>query len=127
MKKIAVMFAAFICAGCSAPEPSETAAAFDPSAAAAIADYAGKYRLEYDDGPSGEVTFDAGGNVEGMFDGEAITATFTTPEPGKVCFDNVSTGDAPHCWTNAPARPDGSWVATLGDGATLLVTPLDRR
>lgn len=55
--------------------------------------------------------------------GSASVATYSVPGPGKVCFDHVSTGAPPHCWTSHPANADGAWTATLDDGTTLTVTP----
>ncbi len=96
----------------------------NPVSAATLSDYVGRYHLEYSNGDKATVVFDGEGKVEAIFGGQLVTATFSVPAPGKVCFDKVSSGDAYHCWKNGPARQDGSWIATLDDGLTLTVTPV---
>lgn len=104
--------------------PTAERASLDPAKASSADDYVGRYALAYANGDKGVVRFLADGKIDGAFNGQSITATYTAPGPGKVCFDNVSTGDPPHCWTNAPADKDGAWTATLDDGSTLRVTPV---
>ncbi|MCB2067042.1 MAG: hypothetical protein KDE15_10440 [Erythrobacter sp.] len=125
---------ALLAAGCSQAEPADgqadatdaapaPATHRDPATADTADAYLGTFDLAYADGTQARVTFLTGGLVSAEFAGQAVTASYTVPEPGKVCFDNVSTGDPPHCWVNSPADAQGAWVATMDDGSTLTVTP----
>jgi len=120
MRVVLSLAAVSLLAACSA---DEAGAALDPATATSAGDYLGTYHLAYADGTEADVTFEAGGKVAADFGGQAVTATYTVPQAGKVCFENVSAGDPPHCWANGPAEDDGAWTATLDDGSTLVVTP----
>lgn len=101
------------------------APAFDPATATDRADYRGKFALVYANGEKGTATFLGDGTLTAEFSGTHVTANYTVPAPGQVCFDHVSTGDPPHCWRNGTANDRGAWTATMDDGSTLSVTPVD--
>lgn len=138
MKKFAVLTALGLLGGCSDPGDVETSVSEEATAAAepgpadpsmwdSLEDFSGSYRLVYDDGVQGTLTLRADGAVEAEIDSEPLTATFTVPEPGKACYADVSPEVVmPQCWTNGTAEPDGSWVSTGDDGATVVVSPIRR-
>ena len=135
MKNAAVISFACLLAACSDQDPDqETGNAsveveaertlVDPLTATTPEAYAGTYALKYEAGYEAEVEFQPDGRVAGTFNGSPISARFSVPEAGRVCFDDVSTGDPPHCWRNEAADENGAWTATMDDGSTLTVTPV---
>ncbi len=132
MKKIWFLSAALLVTGCSGaqeaePVPAEDtmadqeSVAADPSMWASAEDAAGTYTLTYADGTEGTLTVMADGSSQGIIGGEEFSANLTIPEPGKLCYTELSNDDLPvpaQCWVNTPANPDGSWNFSGEDGTT---------
>lgn len=132
MTKFWLLCGALLAAGCSAEQDAEPApveediadmdsVTADPSMWASAGDAAGTYTLAYDDGTEGTLTVTADGNAEGVIGGEEFTASLSIPEPGKLCYTQLSNDElpvAPQCWVNSPANDDGSWNFTGEDGTT---------
>ena len=132
MTKLWLLSGVLIVAGCSGGQDAEPApaeetaaesevAAGDPSTWSTAEDAVGDYTLAYDDGTEGTLTISADGTSSGVIGGEEFTANFTVPEPGKLCYTDLSNADLavpPQCWVNSPANEDGSWGFTGDDGTT---------
>ncbi|MDA0818899.1 MAG: hypothetical protein O3C52_03150 [Proteobacteria bacterium] len=135
MKKFTVLAAGLLITACSAAEEADTVeaeevsveeTASDPSSWASTEDAAGTFGLVYDDGTEGTLTLMADGSVEAVIGGEELTAVFTVPEPGKACYENLSTEQvAAQCWVNGPSNEDGSWTSTGDDGTIVIVSPME--
>ena len=130
MKKLFILSGALIVAACSGTEDAEPAAevevevaaeAGDASTWATAEEAAGDYTLAYTDGTEGTLTLSGDGAASGIIGGEEFTANFTVPEPGKLCYTDLSNEDLsvpPQCWVNSSANEDGSWGFTGDDGTT---------
>ena len=97
MTKIWLLSGVLVLAGCSGGQEAEPTSAddvsadvesvsSDPSMWGSADDAAGTYTLLYTDGTEGTLTATADGTAEGVIGGEEFTASFTIPEPGKVCY-----------------------------------------
>ncbi|WP_394727241.1 hypothetical protein [Altererythrobacter sp. GH1-8] len=102
--------------------------AADPSMWASAEDAAGTYSLTYADGTEGVLTVAADGTAEGVIGGEEFTASFTVPEPGKLCYTDLSNEDLSvpaQCWVNSPMNEDGSWNFAGDDGTAGTAKPAE--
>lgn len=122
------------CSGGSDAEPSteenvtadKESVSADPSMWGSAEDAAGTYSLAYTDGTEGTLTVAADGTAEGVIGGEEFTASLTVPEPGKLCYTDLSNPDLSvpaQCWVNSPANEDGSWNFSGDDGTTGTARP----
>lgn len=132
MKKICILSGALLLASCSGAEEAEPVTAEDtmadqasvsddPSMWATVEDAAGSYTLLYTDGTEGTLTINADGTSEGVIGGEEFSASVTVPEPGRLCYTDLSNDDLgvpAQCWVNEPINADGSWNYTGEDGTT---------
>jgi hypothetical protein len=139
MKKIWFISASLLLAGCSGAEEAEPVAAdemaadqgsvsADPSMWASAEDAAGTYTLAYTDGTEGTLTVMADGSAQGIIGGEDFSASLTIPEPGKLCYSQLSNEELPvpaQCWVNSPANEDGSWNFSGEDGTTGSARPAE--
>ncbi len=119
-------------AGCSGGQEAEPAPAdnmnadmesvsADPSMWASPEDAVGTYSILYTDGTEGTLTVGADGSAQGVIGGEEFTASFTVPEPGRLCYTDLNNEDLSvpaQCWVNSPANDDGSWDFVGEDGTT---------
>lgn len=139
MAKFWLLGGALLVAACSggsdAEQTTEDSAAADmesvsadPSMWASADDAAGTYSLSYADGTEGTLTIAADGTAEGVIGGEEFTASFTVPEPGKLCYTDLSNEDLSvpaQCWVNSPVNEDGSWNFAGDDGTTGTARPAE--
>ncbi len=137
MKKIWILAGLALVAACSGAPDTEQATdeiveadtqsiVDDPSMWGTAEDAAGTYSLTYTDGTEGILTVASDGTAEGIIGGEEFSASFTIPEPGKLCYtdlDNQDLSVPAQCWVNSPMNDDGSWNFTGEDGTTGAARP----
>jgi hypothetical protein len=127
-RSMLVLLTALSLVGCSeraktAEAAGEAKPVFDPAHATELADYSGSFEVVYQDGSGGTVHFAGNGTVTAKFGDQDVTASYSVPEPGKVCFDKVSTGDPPHCWHDEKADGKGGWSGLMDDDTAVKITP----